>query len=194
MAVTVGLRIQDKLNILAGTTGLSNAAALRVLNARTAFPDDEMEGWNRYAGTTGLSIQGAANVKAGGNVAPTTQVSTLTVGGTPEAGDVYTVILDGLATVTYTTIAGDTTNTLIAEKINTAIQAHPSYARLNITTSAALAVITLTAKTSGIPFSITSSATNGGAANDQTFLYAVTTPNVYMFTRQLRVQDAVNLI
>lgn len=65
MAVTIGLRIQDKLNILAGTTGLRNAEALRVLNTRTAFSDDEREGWNRYAGTTGLRIQDAANVKAG---------------------------------------------------------------------------------------------------------------------------------
>lgn len=65
MSVTIGLRIQDKLNILAGTTGLRNAEALRVLNTRTAFTDDEQEGWNRYAGTTGLRIQDAANVKAG---------------------------------------------------------------------------------------------------------------------------------
>lgn len=65
MAVTIGRTIQDKLNILAGTTGLRNAEALRVLNARTAFTDGEQEGWNRYAGTTGLRIQDAANVKAG---------------------------------------------------------------------------------------------------------------------------------
>jgi hypothetical protein len=64
MALTIGLRIQDKLNLLAGTTGLRNAEALRVLNARTAFTDDEQEGWNRWAGTTGLRIQDAANVKA----------------------------------------------------------------------------------------------------------------------------------
>ncbi len=65
MAVTVGLRIQDKLNILAGTSGLRSAEALRVLNSRTAFSDDEREGWNRYAGTTGRTIQDAANIKAG---------------------------------------------------------------------------------------------------------------------------------
>lgn len=66
MALTVGLRIQEKLNILAGTTAynLRNAEALRVLNTRTAFDDDELEGWNRYAGTTGRTIQDAANVKA----------------------------------------------------------------------------------------------------------------------------------
>ena len=65
MALTVGLRIQDKLNILAGTTGLREAEALRVLNTRTAFTDNTQEGWNRYAGTTGLRSQDAANVKAG---------------------------------------------------------------------------------------------------------------------------------
>lgn len=65
MALTVGRTIQDKLNILAGTTGLRNAEALRVINTRTAFTDDEQEGWNRYASRTGLRIQDAANVKAG---------------------------------------------------------------------------------------------------------------------------------
>ena len=65
MAVTIGITIQDKLNILAGTTGLRNAEALRVLNSRTTSTDGEQEGWNRYAGTTGLRIQDAANVKAG---------------------------------------------------------------------------------------------------------------------------------
>lgn len=65
MALTVGLTIQDKLNILASTTGLREAEALRVLNLRTAFDDTKQEGWNRYAGTTGLRIQDAANIKAG---------------------------------------------------------------------------------------------------------------------------------
>jgi hypothetical protein len=70
MAVTIGLRIQDKLNILAGNptyaSGLyTNQQALRVINSRTAFPDDEKEGWNRYAGTTDRTIQDAANIKAG---------------------------------------------------------------------------------------------------------------------------------
>jgi hypothetical protein len=67
---TVGLRIQEKLNILAGNSNyamgmLTNAQALAVINGRTAFQDSEQEGWNRYAGTTGLRIQDAANVKAG---------------------------------------------------------------------------------------------------------------------------------
>lgn len=70
MGLTIGLRIQEKLNILAGNTNnamgtLTNAQALRVINTRTAFDDDEKEGWNRYAGTTDQTIQDAANVKAG---------------------------------------------------------------------------------------------------------------------------------
>lgn len=70
MALTVGLPIQIKLNILAGNSTFSqgmytNAQALRVINSRTAFNDTEQEGWNIYAGTTGLRIQDAANIKAG---------------------------------------------------------------------------------------------------------------------------------
>lgn len=194
MAVTTGLRIQDKLNILAGTTGLSNAAALRVINSRTAFTDSEQEGWNRYAGTTGLSIQAAANVKAGGNISPVLQISTITVGGTPETGDVFNITLHTGNVVSYTVVGADTTTSLIAAKINTAIQANSRYAEQPFTTSVSLNVITLTAKTAGWAFTVSSSAVNGGATNDQTCVYAVTTANTNMFTRQLRVQDAVNLI
>lgn len=71
MAVTSGLRIQEKLNILASNPApyalgfLNNQHALRVINGRTAFSDDEREGWNRYAATVGKTIQDAANAKAG---------------------------------------------------------------------------------------------------------------------------------
>ena len=65
MAVTNSLRVQDKLNILAGTVGLREAEVLRVLNARQTSADTCVDGWNRYAGTTGKSRQACANLKAG---------------------------------------------------------------------------------------------------------------------------------
>jgi hypothetical protein len=116
------------------------------------------------------------------------------VGGTPEVGDVFNVILHTGNTVSYTVIGADTTNALIAAKINTAIQANSRYAEQPYTTAVASNVITLTATISGWAFTTSSSAVEGGVTNDQTCVYAVTTPNVNMFTRQLRVQDCVNLI
>lgn len=64
MALTVGLTVQWKLNILAGTTG-QNRSILQCLNTLNAANDaSEQDAWNRWAGTTGLRKQDAANVKA----------------------------------------------------------------------------------------------------------------------------------
>lgn len=60
---TVGLRIQDKMNILAGTTGRSVIDCLNIINS--ASDTSEQDAFNRWAGTTGLRKQDAANVKAG---------------------------------------------------------------------------------------------------------------------------------
>jgi len=55
--------IQDKLNTIAGTTGLSMQDALNVENGTTGV---SLQGaMNTYAETTGLSTQDAANAKAG---------------------------------------------------------------------------------------------------------------------------------
>jgi hypothetical protein len=56
--------IQDSLNRIAGTTGLRNAEALRVINGRETSSDTEQDGWNFWAATKGLRIQDAANTKA----------------------------------------------------------------------------------------------------------------------------------
>lgn len=64
MAVTTGLTVQWKLNILASTPG-QNRSILQCLNTLNAANDaSEQDAWNRWAGTTGLRKQDAANVKA----------------------------------------------------------------------------------------------------------------------------------
>ena len=64
MALTIGLTIQWKMNILASTPG-QNRSVLDCLNTLNSANDDsEQIAWNRWAGTTGLRIQDAANVKA----------------------------------------------------------------------------------------------------------------------------------
>lgn len=63
MAVTNGLRIQDKLNILASTTSRPVLDCLNILNS--ASDQSEQVAFNRWASTTGLRKQDALNVKAG---------------------------------------------------------------------------------------------------------------------------------
>jgi len=60
---TEGLRIQDKFNILAGTTGRSIIDCLNIING--ASDVSEQDAYNRWAGTTGLRKQDCANIKAG---------------------------------------------------------------------------------------------------------------------------------
>lgn len=63
MAVTNGLRIQQKLNILAGKTDHSVLQCLNILNSASDLT--EQAAFNRWAGTSGLRKQDAMNVKAG---------------------------------------------------------------------------------------------------------------------------------
>lgn len=55
--------LQERLNTLASTTGLSIQSAANVLGSTTRL--STQQALNAYAGTTGLSIQGALNAKAG---------------------------------------------------------------------------------------------------------------------------------
>lgn len=59
----MALRIQDSLNILAGTTGLRNQDCINILAGTTGR--SQQDAFNIWAGTTGLSREDAANVKAG---------------------------------------------------------------------------------------------------------------------------------
>ncbi len=107
-------------------------------------------------------------------IAPTRQVSTVTLAGTAEVGDQYSVTVNGAA-FSYTLAALGTIDTardnLIAQ-INASTTA-------NVTaTASASGVIRLSAKTAGTAFTLAASATNGGATADNTATAATTTANV----------------
>ena len=93
------------------------------------------------------------------NRAAVAQVNTITIGGTIEAGDIFTASLPGSVTATYTAVADDTTN-LVAAGLNSAIQASSGYDSQAFTSGVATNVVTLTAKVAGTGFTVTSSATN----------------------------------
>lgn len=109
--------------------------------------------------------------------APTTEVWTLTVGGTVEADDVFTIAV-GAKAVSVT--AGSTTLATVATNIVAALDAldgddYPEFAEF--TAEADGADVVLTAATAGKPFTPVASTTEagGGAADAQTFVAVQTT-------------------
>ncbi len=116
----------------------------------------------------------------------TAQVDSLTVGGTPAAGNTISAVVGispNLATVTYTLVGGDTVNTAAA-----ALQALLTNSSIpqfkEITWTVSNAVITATAGTAGTPFSLAASVTGGGAT--------LTRASVTANTSQSDVADSQN--
>lgn len=113
-----------------------------------------------------------------GRAAAVAQVTTLTVGGTVEAGDKFIVTCNGKSvTVSATTTSTATTATEIYTAINALTDSlYPEFAEFTATNATA-SVVTLTGDTPGVPFTVTVNTTesNGGAADTQTFVAATTT-------------------
>ncbi len=113
-----------------------------------------------------------------GDAAAVAQVTTLTVGGTIEAGDLFKVTIGDK---TLTVAAANTTAADVADQIVAAWNAltattHPEFAEITAAEGSG-GTLTLTADTAGKPFTVTPTTTeaNGGAADDQTFTQAATT-------------------
>ena len=109
-----------------------------------------------------------------GDAVDVTQVDTLTVGGTVEAGDKFITTINGKdVTVSATTTSTSTT----ATEIKTALAAStiPEFAEITWTVNSA--VVTGTAKVAGKPFTVTATTTesNGDAADAQTYTRAAST-------------------
>ncbi len=127
------------------------------------------------AGTAFTISSGATNVDGGADtqtltanttqenvsaVSAVAQVNTITIGGTVEAGDVFTATLPTVGAVDYTVTGGDATTDNIATGLNATIQASTDYASQDFTSSVDASVITLTAKAAGTGFTQTSGTTN----------------------------------
>lgn len=116
-----------------------------------------------------------ANVTWRGDAPAVAQVDTLTVGGTIEVGDVFTVTINGKAvsisasTTSVTTTATEIYTALIASTI-------PEFLEISWANPSA-GVITATANEAGKPFTLTATTTEagGGAADAQTFVRSATT-------------------
>lgn len=102
------------------------------------------------------------------------QVSTLTPGGTIEAGDIFNVTING-KTVSYS--ATSTTVASVCTGLAAALSASTITEFAEITWADATTAVTGTSKTTGVPFTLSVSTTesNGGAADNQTFSASTTT-------------------
>lgn len=105
----------------------------------------------------------------------TAQVDTLTIAGTIEAGDVYSVIVDG-NTVSYTTTGAEgslaAVQAALVQAINTDTTVGPI---VTAAVGSGTGEITLTADVAGTAFTATTSATNGGGTADNTASITTTT-------------------
>ncbi|WP_460020205.1 flagellar hook-basal body complex protein [Magnetospira thiophila] len=109
---------------------------------------------------------------------PTAQVDTATLAGTIEAGDVYSMTVNGTA-VSYTALGTEADIGGVRDGLLAAIAADPTVgAIVTAAPGAALGEITLTAVTAGTQFTATSSATNGGVTADNTLITTTTTANL----------------
>ncbi len=108
-----------------------------------------------------------------GNGENVAQADTLTIAGTPAAGNTISGVINGKS-VTYTLISGDTASTAAAglQALLASSNAPPEFQE--ITWSVTNAVITGTAASPGTPFTLTAAATGGGA----TCTHAAVTANV----------------
>ena len=109
---------------------------------------------------------------------PVSQVDTVTLGAaTIEAGDVYGITINGVAT-TYTTTGTEANIDAVRDALINAVNTN---AQINSTVTAAAGAtgeITITADTAGTVLTVNPTATNGGATADNTIARVTTTANV----------------
>ncbi len=95
------------------------------------------------------------------------KVDTVTLGGTVEAGDVYSVTVDG-TTVSYTTTGAEADMNAVRDALVAAINADSTVSGLVTAAAGGAGELTLTATSVGASFATTVNASNGGATTDNT--------------------------
>ncbi len=104
------------------------------------------------------------------------QVDTLTLGGTFEAGDVFTVNINGTP-LSYTAVAGDIDIDGVRSSLRAAINADPTLSGIVTASDGGAGELVLTADNPGVSFTTTAFAANGGVTDDSTITITNTTPN-----------------
>ncbi|MBT3358859.1 MAG: flagellar hook-basal body complex protein [Rhodospirillales bacterium] len=105
------------------------------------------------------------------------QVDTITLAGTPEAGDTYTVTVNGV-TETYVAAGTEPNIDAIRDTMVASINANPMMAPTITATAGASGEIKITADAPGTAFTSATTAVDGGVNPDNTAATATTTANV----------------
>ncbi len=105
------------------------------------------------------------------------QVDTVTLAGTPEAGDTYTVTVDG-NTVTYIAAGTEPNIDSIRDTLVASINADPMIAATVTATAGSTGEIRITADKPGTAFVSATTAVDAGINPDNTAVTAITTANV----------------
>lgn len=157
-------------------TGLINAVAANgTVSALVTAAAGGTSGQMTLTAVTPGTAFTATSAAANGAVA-VAQVDTLTLAGTVEAGDTYSVVVNG-TTVTYTTTGGEAGINGIRDGLVAAINANPTVGALLTAAPGGAGQLTLTAATAGTAFTATAAAVNGGGTADNTNAIATTTAN-----------------
>ncbi len=124
--------------------------------------------------TAGESFTATAGVT---NTATVAQVDTATIAGSVEAGDIYTLTIDGNS-VSYTTTGAEGSLAAVRSAFRAAINADATVGALvTAADGGAAGDVTLTAATAGTPFTSSISVTNGGSTADNSASITNTTAN-----------------
>lgn len=126
----------------------------------TASGTESVAGFVAFTDGTSGSITVVASTSG---VVPVAQVITVTIGGTVETGDQFSVILPGPVTASYTVAGGVTTILQIANGLRTAVLASAGYGAQTFTAATTSTAVVFTAKTAGTGFVITASSANRSA-------------------------------
>jgi hypothetical protein len=97
----------------------------------------------------------------------TNQIDTVTMAGSVEAGDVYSVTIDG-NTVSYTTTGGEADIDAIRDALFAAVNADGTVNTIVTASAGASGEMLITADVANTPFTMTTTATNGGSTTDNT--------------------------
>ncbi len=163
----------DGANITYPTTRDTNI--YHKMTPSTGFPSNPTG-----AGFTDLTFATAGNTITTANVAA--QVDTITIAGTVDAGDTYSVTVNG-TTVTYTVTGGEANLAAVRTAFVAKINADATVsAALTAANGGSPGELTLTSDTAGTPFTATANSTNNGTTSDNTATRVATTANANAFS------------
>ncbi len=154
-----------------GTLALTNGTSTTSIIVTTSGTEATTTAITFTDGTSGK----ITSLSSTNGTVPVVQINTITIAGTVDSGDVFSVILPGPVTASYTVISSDSTTSHIATGLNAAIQASADYSSQAFTSVASTNTVVLTAKAAGTGFVPLTPTTSNRAAVAQVVTFTPST-------------------